>query len=513
MLETSKNYDPYTDTRKCGIIVTFEMVDIDAAETTTPSVTDECEMSKVYQTHNHTEGMAKKYAMLERDFWKLDGTFVLPQKDLVASEQTGWWSEKISNDEGVFEEHPCLIFEWDSDQSSVGFTLFFDDVANQYPTLFQITAYDENGLIKKRTLVENSSVKCEVNVPIENYRRVEFEMLETSEPNRRVRITEVIFGVIQRFNNSNVVSASVDYEFSPISESLPTSELTLTIDNSDASWNMANPKGVYSYLQQTQPLDVYFQINGESVFMGRYFFATASAEDDSMTAKITAYDKVYWLDSIKYRGGEDGTWTFEQAISTIIASSGLGITYAMSEELAGREVMRSLPKECSCREAICQLAVAARCSVLFDRYANLVFFDPLIEANAVDSLDYDVMATMPKITVGEKINAVELTVKNEYTEKEKVWSVADSTSNEIPQVSEHSNSVTSEGTETATWLLEMLKRRVSYSVTERGNPAREIGDSVIVYDAYGGTRKAVVTKQSFNFDGGLSCDTEVNANG
>ena len=310
-----------------------------------------------------------------------------------------------------------------------------------------------------------------------------------------------------------MVSASVDYEFSPISESLPTSEFTLTIDNADASWNMANPKGVYAYLQQTQPLDVYFQINGESVFMGRYFFATASAEDDSMTAKITAYDKVYWLDSIKYRGGEDGTWTFEQAISTIIASSGLGLTYTMSDELAGREVMRSLPKECSCREAICQLAIAARCSVLLDRNANLVFFDPIVEARAVDSLDYDVMATMPKITVGEKFNAVELTVKNEYTEKETVWSAVDSTSNEIPQVSEHSNPVSADGTATAEWLLEMLKRRISYTVTERGNPAREIGDSVIIYDAYGGTRKGVVTKQSFNFDGGLSCDTEVNANG
>ena len=513
MLETSKDYNPYSDTRKCGIIVTFEMVDIDAAETAIPSVTGECELSKAYQTHNHIEGMAKKYAVLERDFWKLDGTFVLPQKELVPNEQTGWWSDKISNAEGVFDEPPSLIFEWELPQSSVGFTLFFDDVANQYPSRFQITAYNESGLIIKRTIIENTSVKCEVNLPIENYIRLEFQMLQTSEPHRRVRLTEVIFGVIQRFNNSNVVSASVDYEFAPISESLPTSELTITIDNADASWNMANPKGVYSYLQQTQPLDVYFQINGESVFMGRYFFATASAEDDSMTAKITAYDKVYWLDSIKYRGGEDGTWTFEQAISTIIASSGLGITYAMSEDLAGREVMRSLPKECSCREAICQLAVAARCSVLFDRYANLVFFDPLVEANAVDSLDYDVMATMPKITVGEKINAVELTVKNEYTEKETVWSVTDSSNEEIPQVSEHSNSVASDGTATASWLLEMLKRRTSYNVTERGNPAREIGDSVMIYDAYGGTRKAVVTKQSFNFDGGLSCDTEVNANG
>jgi len=151
--------------------------------------------------------------------------------------------------------------------------------------------------------------------------------------------------------------------------------------------------------------------------------------------------------------------------------------------------------------------------VLIDRNANLVFFDPLIEANAVDSLDYDVMATYPKITVGAKINAVELTIKNEYTEKETVWSAVDSSSDEIPQVSEHANSVASDGSATAEWLLAMLKRRTSYSVTERGNPAREIGDSVIIYDAYGGTRKAIVTKQSFNFDGGLSCDTEVKANG
>ena len=108
MLETSKDYNPYSDTRKCGIIVTFEMVDIDAAETAIPSVTGECELSKAYQTHNHIEGMAKKYAVLERDFWKLDGTFVLPQKELVPNEQTGWWSDKISNAEGVFEHDADL---------------------------------------------------------------------------------------------------------------------------------------------------------------------------------------------------------------------------------------------------------------------------------------------------------------------------------------------------------------------------------------------------------------------
>ena len=178
------------------------------------------------------------------------------------------------------------------------------------------------------------------------------------------------------------------------------------------------------------------------------------------------------------------------------------------EELAkeiNRSVQRNVPAE-----AICQLAIAAQCSVLLDRNANLVFFDPLIEANAIDSLDYDVMAAMPKIIVGEKINAVELTVKNEYTEKEKVWSAVDSSSDEIPQVSEHANSVASDGAATAAWLLEMLKRRISYSVTERGNPAREIGDSVIIRRIQ---RSEAVVWAEQSFLRRRTFDTEVNANG
>ena len=51
-----------------------------------------------------------------------------------------------------------------------------------------------------------------------------------------------------------------------------------------------------------------------------------------------------------------------------------------------------------------------------------------------------------------------------------------------------------------------------YNDTKKGEkPA--LKQLIDIYDAYGGTRKAIVTKQSFNFDGGLSCDTEVNANG
>lgn len=508
MLQTSTKYAPYADTRRCGILVSFEMVDVDAAATATASSPSACVFSKPHQTHNTIEEMEKKYATLERDFWNLDGSFILPDENTLPQEQTGFWSDEISDGNCNFGVPPILHFEWSSEQSSVGYTLFFDDKAGEIPSLFTVIAYDAGGNIIAARDVNNNALKCEIDMPVENYRAVDFVFYATKTPHRRVRVCEVVFGIVQKFNKNNVVSATAEYELSPAAESLATSEFTLTVDNADASWNMANPKGKYAYLQQTQPLDIYLSIDDESVFMGRYFFATASAEDDSMTAKITAYDMVYWLDTIKFRGGTDGTWTLGVAVDAVIAESGLAITTTIPEEFAKKEISRALPSDISCRDALCRLAQAANCSLYLDRFANLIFFDTGAEYVPVDELTFDNMETVPKITVAEKINSVELTVKNEYTEAERVWSVTNDSGDTFPQIAEYDNPVANNGIETATWLLSLLQKRITYGITERGNIAREIGDSVIVHDAYGGSRNAIITKQAFTYDGGISCETE-----
>ncbi len=510
MLKTTDTFNPYTDARRCGIRVSFELVDLDAANTASVAVSDECGISNSLQTHNQINTVEKKYATLEEDYWKLDGSFNLPEEGAIKEEQTGWWSEAISDEDCYFANYPTLNFAWSKSQPSVGFTLHFDEKANQYPTRFRITAYDEYGEVIKRTVVENDSPFCEVLFPVENYRLLVFEMIKTSEPHRRVRVAEVTFGVIKEYTEGNIVSATMNYSFSPMCDSLPTSELTVTVDNADAAWNMANPEGIFAYLQQSQPLDTQLVINGERVDMGRFFFAKAEAEDDSMTAKITAYDKVYWLDTVKYRGGCDGVWTFGLAIDTVLKCSGLNITYTMPDGISSREVGTSLPQDISCREAICKLALAARVSVYMDRNSNLVFFDPVLDKRVVDTLTFDVMHSVPKITVGDKVNIVELTANNEYKENaSEVFIASDVGSDAVLQTAAFDTPVAVEGQAVANWLLEMKKRRLTYAVTERGNPAREIGDKVVVYDGYGGERRMLVIKENYTFDGGLSCDTEV----
>lgn len=510
MIQTAPNFDPYKDTRTCDVRVEFEMVDVDAADTASVTVSDECVFSQSHQTHDHIEGVSKKYATLEHDFWALDGSFVLPTAEDIPKQNTGWWSGEISDEYCLFTAPPVLAFSWDAPQSSVGLTLHFDDAAHQYPTQFCVYAYDAAGSLLKQLAVENNSIHCEFDFPCEDYQHLCIQFLQTHLPHRRVRVSEVVFGLIRCFDKHSLVSVTLESGFSPKSENLPTSELTLTIDNSNAEWNMANPKGIYAYLQQTMPMDVSLIIDGTSVFMGRYYFTQASAEDNSMTAKITANDSVYWLDSVKYRGGENGKWTLQQAVRAIIEVSGQYIETIIPEDIALREVSRSLGQDTSCRDAIKLIAQAAQCACYLNRDGILVFFDPLLESEPVCALTHDRIHAMPKITVGEEVNTVELVVRNEYTQEksETVWTATDRRSTDIPQTAEYENPVVSDGEAASAWLLSMEKKRLRYQLTERGNPAIDLADTVVIHDSYGGSKAALVTNRKYTFDGGLRCEME-----
>ena len=180
MIPMPETYLPYADIRRCGLQVTFEMVDVDAAETAETAVSDACEMAQITQTHDRTEHPSCRYASLEQNYWRLDGSFLLPEQEKLPLQQTGWWSDRRSGTDGVFDTPPVLRFSWNADQSSVGFTVCFDDAGEQYASCFRLRAYDADGVILKDVLVENAAVRCELDAPVEHYRTVSLEFLRIS---------------------------------------------------------------------------------------------------------------------------------------------------------------------------------------------------------------------------------------------------------------------------------------------------------------------------------------------
>ena len=502
MVQTSTTYNPYADVRKCDILAIFEMLDVGAEISVAATSSDECAISQLSQTYDRVEQMTQKLATLERDYLMLDGTFILPEEDNL--EQTGWWSDVISGSDGVFANPPKLTFTWQENHSSVGFTICFDDKAEEYPAQFNVYAYDYTGALINQKTVNNNRIRYFVDMPTENYRKIVFEFISTSKSFRGVRVAEVLFGAVQRFDRDNVVSASLETAFSPDGTSLPSAEFDLVIDNSTKDWNMANPQGIYAYLQKSQPLTVSLGINSEWVNMGKFYFSTASAEDNALTAKITAHDKIFTLDSKIYQGSTLDTLSLNQAVTAVLEYSETGLNFYMTSAIATRMIRGTLPESATCRELLRLITQAGRCACYINRDGVLVFFDPLETHGITDVLNLNNMSAMPKITVGEKINRVELKV-GDIT-----YTASNVGVNEPIIVASYDNPLVLDvnGELTATWLMSLRQRRFLYNLQERGNPARDIFDFVTVHDSYGGIRTSTVIRQKLDFDGGLKCEVD-----
>ena len=584
MQTTSAFYNAYPDARYSNMRVSFRLIDTTAQTDATASGTGyNTTVSQIVQSANGTETMTAKWATLETGGWPLDGSCsIMP--DSVSSLQTGWWSN-ISDSDGNFSTSPTLTFNFASAHSSIGFTVFFDDKANQYPKSMTITAYDASNAILATQTVTCKSIKQVVEMPVTDYRKVVLSFSGTQQPNQSVRVAEVVFGIVQQFDKDNMTQSELLYEVAPLSDSQPCGQMTITIDNSDHKYNMLSPNSLYSYLQQGQYLQAEIGAGGsknnlEYVNMGKFYFAKSEAADDSMTAKIMAYDRLYQLGKTTYRKGTNSTATVSTLINAVLTDANIGLTASIPTAIGSRIIGSCIPLV-SHREAIRIICEAASCVAYINRNDVLVLAD-ISAGTVVDTLDGDNMYAYPTISVSDRVNTAYVSVYTTYTKlsttsvkaymgtvgisgTQTIWveysarvvspstTLSSGTLNSavyymygalLTITASGSITITISGTDeqdtsestyagtnktiteteqavkvqnplitstdmasaVATWLL--AQSRYTYSIKERGNPARELLDTVTITDAYAVNGNAVITREQYTFDGGLSCQTK-----
>ena len=166
------------------------------------------------------------------------------------------------------------------------------------------------------------------------------------------------------------------------------------------------------------------------------------------------------------------------------------------------------------REALRLALQAACCTAYFDRNGTLVVLD-LAESEPVDTLTSDNMAAPPAVKIEEAVNTVRLTTKDPDTDEEVVYTASNITLHEMVQVKAVTNTMvhSSMGQAVAEWLLRLSQGRLTYAMSERGNPETKLTDTVTIYDYFGVNRNAVITKQRFQYDGGLAVESEAIARG
>ena len=203
MIPVSDNYNPFPSFRRVGVGVEFGVVDVDSKRVATPSASEAGFLPYVSRTINDIYSPTAAYASFEPDLWRLDGTFeVLP--DNTDGVETGWWTSGLSGADGVFSSPPWVRYTFSSPVSSIGWMLYFDDLAGTYASSVRATCYDASGAVVDTYTFECREPVARIGHEVAQYYSVLFEFLATDAPFRRVRLCEIDFGLREKWDAERV---------------------------------------------------------------------------------------------------------------------------------------------------------------------------------------------------------------------------------------------------------------------------------------------------------------------
>ncbi len=511
MRQVSESYNPFPRVREVDCRISFGVIARKSADAEI-SANDTAFFGSLAQTADEIDGISAKWASLEPDFWRLDGTYDIVPDD-ASGLQIGWWSSVLSGADGAFETAPFVQYMFDEELASIGWTLYFDAKTGQYPTQTRVELLSADGAVRETLVYAGDSPEQAFAYPGGTaYTGVRFTFLATSEPYRRVRLIESIMGLIKRYDRDTLGSVSMIYGAAIDASALPARELVFTFDNADGSFNLLDPDEIYRHLQEGHTLDVQMSVGGEPVYMGEFFFDHADASRSVIVPEITAYDRAVKLDAYTFDGGRDAAATLSAAIAEVLAVTGLDIPVSFGGDTASRMVHMSVPVGTTVREAVRMLAQAARCTPYFDRESVLRFEDFAVKDVPDRKITADELYDFSGVSVSERVYGVRLWVQDQFRVgtdgtpgRQKVFY----SGNENLAIGYSNPCIAdSEGQAVADWLLRTANMMRRYRVKNRCDPAVEIGDTLRIADAYGNDGNAVVTGLDITFGQSLSATTE-----
>lgn len=487
----------FSDTRYIKPEASFRLVDQTAQPDCTPSCSDEGEYSHIAQTIDDVLVSTKKLLTLEHNLWTLDGSY--EAIDSASGLDTGWISEEISDEEGNINTK--LIFSFGQQHTSFGLTIQYDEKADSFPTEYTIRSY-RNGAVVATIPVENDGYRAVIQSGLATYDKIEITFEKTSLPCRRVHVTEVLFGIVETFDDNSIISFTINREISSKCDSIPVGEITLKFDNSNNRYDIINPTGAYRYLKYGMPLRLRIGI-GESpneleyYDTGTFYFYKAETEDDGMTAVFTCQDALTYLDRLEYTGtgGNINLNTLITAINNQIEgltwNNQIGAdTFKGPDSGEVRTIREVLRDGCEALRAVCYVDTDETIQLRRIQDGENIF-------------DYtaDRVASYPKVSTDSRVTKVIV----EYGENLSTYA-EDREPDEIEQIVKYSP----DGVNTASLALLLAEyllndnRKFKYEIEGRGNPEINMLDMVKVYDKYENSHVVIVTAHDLRYDGGLS---------
>lgn len=243
-----------------------------------------------------------------------------------------------------------------------GLTIEFGEY---YPTEFQITT--DNGT---NTYI-NDVAKFVTEDVFEGISYFIITPISMVNGQGRLRIGQFSCGIINVFTNTETIKFTSKEYVSPISDSLPSLDMTLTVDNYKLYYNPDNPNSAIAFMEQGQEVKTIFgyELPDESIEWlppVRTYLKSWSANDSE--AKFTSTDLFDYYTSKYYRGVLGETNLYDLAIDVL---TDMGIEeYFVDPYLKNVSIVNPMPAV-KHTEALQIISNAGRCVLSEDREGHI----------------------------------------------------------------------------------------------------------------------------------------------
>lgn len=318
-----------------------------------------------------------EYATPEENFAKVDGTMAfMPRSENQISYRKSIVSKEIDG---------SIIFEFGVTGLDIrGLSI---DFGSNYPFEFVIS----NGQYQN-TYINNSSNWTTDDV-FRNSKYIQITPISMAFGKNRLRIYDILFGVGVVFTNKEVISfSSVDY-VSPITDSIPSRDMSLKVANYGLEYSVDNPNSVINFLEKGQEMTVSF---GQTLDDGSVEWiqeTKARLKDwssDDREAAFTATDALDSCNSIYYKGlyRPDGISAYDLGVDIF---EDMGCENYFLDPYMKNIIIRNPMPAVVHTEALQILANVCRCAFSISRDGTLCIqsnFTPDMIASADDATDF-----------------------------------------------------------------------------------------------------------------------------
>lgn len=251
----------------------------------------------------------------EWNIWGLNGTF-----QPLTDQKLAFWSEILSDADGVLVEPSVITITFDQQYSSTGITLDFDAATGDYCTAVNLKWYQDDTMKADVDFAPDASQYfCQENVI--SYNRVIITLNKTRHPYRRARLNRVLFGRLRTFDMSEIRRASVTNEMDL---------LTLELPVSDMGWRLDTQEDVEFMFQLKQPMEIR---NGDTL-IGIYYIESSSRLGVGLY-DISGHNAFGVLDENPFPGGMYTDKSARELLEEILGGSFPLICEAEDTQLTG----------------------------------------------------------------------------------------------------------------------------------------------------------------------------------